>query len=76
MALELPIMPQATANCRSTDISGDHAAFLRTLGGHGVRVTEPGQIVPTIQRAIRQTQARTPARLLARALRLSTLTLT
>ena len=75
MALELPIMPQATAKCRSTDISGDYAAFARALGGHGERVTEPGQIVPTIQRAIRQTQAGTPVLLLARTLRLSTLTL-
>ena len=76
MALELPIMPQATAKCRSTDIRGDYAAFARALGGHGVGVTEPGQNVPTIQRANRQTQAVTPALLLARALRLSTLTFT
>ncbi len=76
MALELPIMPQATAKCRSTGISGDYAAFARALDGHGERVTEPGRIVSTIQRAIRQTQAGTPALLLARALRLSTLTFT
>lgn len=76
MALELPIMPQATAKCRSTDIRGDYAAFTRALGGHGERVTEPRQIVSTIQRAIRQTQAGTPALLLTRALRLSTLTFT
>jgi acetolactate synthase I/II/III large subunit len=73
MALELPIMPQATAKCRSTDINGDQAALTRALVGHGERVTEPGQI---IQRAIRQTQARTPALLLTRALKLSTLTFT
>ena len=76
MALELPIMPQATAKCRSTDINGDQAAFLRARLGHGERVTKPGQIVPTIQRVIRQTQAGTPALLLTRALRLSTLTFT
>ena len=76
MALELPIMPQATAKCRSTDINGDQAAFTRALGGHGERVTEPGQNVPTIQRANRQTQAGTPALLLTHALRLSTLTFT
>jgi acetolactate synthase I/II/III large subunit len=75
-ALELPIMPQATAKCRSTDINGDQAAFTRALGGHGERVTEPGQIAPIIQRAIRQTQAGAPALLLTRALRLSTLTFT
>ena len=76
MALKLPIMPQATAKCRSTDINGDQAAFTRAVVGHGERVTEPRQIVPTIQRAIRQTQAGTPALLLTRALRLSTLTFT
>ena len=61
MAIELPIMRQATAKYRSTDISGDYAAFARALGGYGERVTEPGQIVPAIQRAIRQTQEGTPA---------------
>src|SRR5215210_3364678 len=61
MAIELPIMQQATAKYRSTDISGDYAAFARALGGYGERVTEPGQIVPAIQRAIRQTQEGTPA---------------
>jgi acetolactate synthase-1/2/3 large subunit len=76
MALELPIMPQATAKCRSTDINGDQAAFPRARLGHGERVTEPRQIVPTIQRAIRQTQVGTPALLLTRAFRLSTLTFT
>ena len=61
MAIELPIMRQATAKYRSTDISGDYAAFARALGGYGERVTEPGQIVPAIERAIRQTQEGTPA---------------
>jgi acetolactate synthase-1/2/3 large subunit len=61
MAIELPIMQQATAKYRSTDISGDYAAFARALGGYGERVTEPGQIVPAIQRAIMQTQEGTPA---------------
>jgi acetolactate synthase-1/2/3 large subunit len=61
MAIELPIMRQATEKYRSTDISGDYAAFARALGGYGERVTEPGQIVPAIQRAIRQTEEGTPA---------------
>jgi acetolactate synthase-1/2/3 large subunit len=61
MAIELPIMRQATEKYRSTDISGDYAAFARALGGYGERVREPGQIVPAIQRAIRQTQEGTPA---------------
>jgi len=33
----------------------------RPFGGYGKRVTEPGEIVPTIKRAIAQTQAGTPA---------------
>ena len=35
------MMPVATERYRSTDISGDYAAFARALGGHGERVTEP-----------------------------------
>ena len=38
-----------------------YAAFARALGGYGERVTEPGEIVPAIRRAIRQTEAGTPA---------------
>ena len=60
MAIELTVMRSATEKYRSTDISGDYAAFARALGGHGERVTEPGQIVPAIQRAIRQTREGTP----------------
>jgi thiamine pyrophosphate-dependent acetolactate synthase large subunit-like protein len=61
MACELPIMQAATEKFRSTDISGDYAAMARAFGGHGERVTEPGEIVPAIQRAVRQTQEGTPA---------------
>ena len=61
MAIELKIMKTATAKYRSTDISGDYAAMARAFGGHGERVTEPGQIIPAIQRAIRQTEEGTPA---------------
>ncbi|MDQ3694562.1 MAG: thiamine pyrophosphate-requiring protein [Chloroflexota bacterium] len=61
MAIELPIMRVATEKYRSTDISGDYAAFARALGGYGERVTEPAEIVPAIQRAIRQTEEGTPA---------------
>jgi thiamine pyrophosphate-dependent acetolactate synthase large subunit-like protein len=61
MAIELPIMRQATEKYRSTDISGDYAAFARALGGYGERVTEPGQIVPAIERGISQTREGTPA---------------
>jgi len=61
MAIELPIMQAATEKYRSTDISGHYADFARALGGHGERVTEPGEIVPAIQRAIRATEDGTPA---------------
>jgi acetolactate synthase-1/2/3 large subunit len=61
MAIELPIMQAATEKYRSTDISGNYADFARALGGYGERVSEPGEIVPAIERAIRQTQEGTPA---------------
>ena len=61
MAIELPIMKVATEKYRSTDISGHYADMARAFGGYGERVTEPGEIVPAIKRAIEQTQAGTPA---------------
>jgi len=61
MAIELPVMRVATEKYRSTDISGNYAAFARALGGYGERVTEPPEIIPAIQRAVRKTQEGTPA---------------
>jgi thiamine pyrophosphate-dependent acetolactate synthase large subunit-like protein len=61
MAIELPVMPAATAKYRSTDISGNYADMARAFGGYSERVTTPGEIVPAIQRAIRQTREGTPA---------------
>ncbi|MGH2561482.1 MAG: thiamine pyrophosphate-requiring protein [Thermomicrobiales bacterium] len=61
MAIELPIMQAATEKYRSTDISGNYADFARALGGYGERVTDPAEIIPAIQRGIRQTQDGTPA---------------
>jgi acetolactate synthase-1/2/3 large subunit len=61
MAIELPIMPEATEKYRATDISGDYAAFARALGCHGERVTEAGEIVPALKRAIAATEAGQPA---------------
>jgi acetolactate synthase-1/2/3 large subunit len=60
MAIELPVMPVSTAKYRSTDISGNYAAFAQALGGHGERVSEPGEIIPAIKRAIRKTDEGTP----------------
>ena len=61
MAIELKIMKVATEKYRSTDISGNYADFARALGGWGERVTQPGAIVPAIQRAIAKTREGTPA---------------
>lgn len=61
MAIELPIMPEATAKYRATDISGDYAAFARSLGCHGERVTEAAEIVPALRRAIAAIEAGQPA---------------
>jgi len=61
MAIELDQMPVATEKYRSTDISGDYAAFARSLGGYGERVAQPDEIVPAIRRGIANTRAGTPA---------------
>lgn len=61
MAIELPIMPNATARFRATDISGDYAAMARAFGGYGERVTQAQDIVPAIQRGIEQTRNGVPA---------------
>jgi acetolactate synthase-1/2/3 large subunit len=61
MAIELKVMKAATEKFRSTDISGHYADFARALGGWGERVTEPGEIVPAIKRAVAKTREGTPA---------------
>jgi thiamine pyrophosphate-dependent acetolactate synthase large subunit-like protein len=61
MAIELPIMKVATEKYRSTDISGNYADMAKAFGGYGERVTQPGEIVPAIERAIKMTQEGTPA---------------
>ncbi len=60
MAMELPIMPVSTEKYRSTDISGDYAAFARAMGAYGERVTRPEEIVPAIWRGIEKTKAGIP----------------
>jgi len=61
MAIELPIMEEATRKYRSTDISGHYADMAKAFGGYGERVTKPGQIVSAIRRGIRATQEGQPA---------------
>jgi len=60
MAMELPVMPVATEKFRSTDITGNYADMARAFGGYGERVTQPGEIIPAIRRAIRKTQEGVP----------------
>ena len=61
MAIELDVMPEATELYRSTDISGDYAAFARALGGYGERVEKPDDIADAIRRGIAATEAGQPA---------------
>ena len=61
MAIELPVMPVATEKYRATDITGDYAAFARSLGCHGERVTEAAEIVPALKRALAAIEAGQPA---------------
>jgi len=61
MAIELKVMATATEKYRSTDISGNYAEFAKALGGWGERVTEPGEIVSAIKRAVAKTRQGTPA---------------
>jgi acetolactate synthase-1/2/3 large subunit len=61
MAIELKVMKVATQKFRSTDISGNYADMAKAFGGHGERITDPGEIVPAIKRAMVRTQEGTPA---------------
>jgi thiamine pyrophosphate-dependent acetolactate synthase large subunit-like protein len=61
MAIELKVMPVATEKYRSTDISGDYAAFARALGGYGERVERVEEIVPAIRRGVAATERGQPA---------------
>jgi acetolactate synthase-1/2/3 large subunit len=61
MAMEIPVMQQATEKYRSTDISGNYADMARAFGAYGERVTEPGQVIPAIKRGIAQTREGHPA---------------
>jgi acetolactate synthase-1/2/3 large subunit len=61
MAIELKVMKVATEKYRSTDISGHYADMARAFGGWGERVSEPGEIVPAIKRAVAKTREGIPA---------------
>lgn len=61
MAIELKVMPVSTDLYRSTDISGDYAAFARAMGGYGERVESPHDIVAAIRRGVAATERGQPA---------------
>ena len=61
MAMEFPVMGLSREKYGSTDISGNYADFAQALGGHGERVTKPGDIVPAIKRGIDATKNGRPA---------------
>ena len=61
MAMELPVMPVSTEKYRSTDISGNYADMARAFGGYGERITQPGEIIPAIKRAVQKTREGVPA---------------
>jgi acetolactate synthase-1/2/3 large subunit len=61
MAIEIPVMKVATEKYRSTDISGHYADMAKAFGGYGERVTEPGEIVGAIKRAVAKTEEGVPA---------------
>ena len=44
-----------------TEITGDYADLARSFGGHGERVTEPGEIVPALKRGIARSSGASPA---------------
>ncbi len=61
MACEIHVMQTATEKYRSTDISGNYADLAKALGGYGDRVTQPGEIIPAIRRAVQKTEEGIPS---------------
>lgn len=61
MAIELPVMPDATERYRATDISGNYADFARSLGAYGERITSPTEIREAILRGVEATKNGQPA---------------
>jgi thiamine pyrophosphate-dependent acetolactate synthase large subunit-like protein len=61
MAAELNVMKAATNKFHSTDIGGNYTELARSLGLYSERISEPRDIVPALQRGIKQTRDGTPA---------------
>ena len=53
--------PDASQKHQIENLGGDYADFARSLGGYGERVTEPGEIVPALERALAQNAEGIPA---------------
>jgi acetolactate synthase-1/2/3 large subunit len=61
MAMEFELMKTSREKFKSTDISGNYADWAKSLGGFGLRVTEPSQIVPAIKAGVEATRNGQPA---------------
>ena len=61
MAIEIPIMPVSQEKYGATEISGNYADMAKAFGGYGERITSPDEIIPALQRGIKQTQEGVPA---------------
>ncbi len=61
MAIERDSMPMAIEKFGSVYLGGDYRGVAKSLGGWGVRVEQPEQIIPSLQRAIEVTKTGTPA---------------
>ena len=61
MAIEIPVMPISQAKYGATDITGNYADMAKSLGCYAERITESGEIVEGLKRAIAATEAGQPA---------------
>jgi thiamine pyrophosphate-dependent acetolactate synthase large subunit-like protein len=61
MAMEFHLMKSSKDRFKSTDISGNYSEFAKALGGHGERITDPGDIVNALKRGIKATKEGKPA---------------
>ena len=61
MAMEFDLMKVSREKFKSTDISGNYADWAKSLGGFGLRVTEPSQIIPAIKAGVEATRNGQPA---------------
>lgn len=53
--------PDASKKHQIENLGGDYADLARALGGYGERITDPGEIVPALNRALTQNAEGVPA---------------